>query len=743
GSVGGYAQYVDHQGNAIGGGHGSTLGFSYDPNPSLSPYKLAEGRPPAGPDEVVMDKATADKHHFKIGDRVLVNLPNSARNFTISGIVTFGSADNLAGITLAGFDAATAQRLFNSEGRYNTIEVLAAPSTDQVRLQRSIARVLPPGYEVVSGQTLTNELTSEVDQALSFISTALEIFAAIALFVGAFTIFNTFSITITQRTRELALLRVVGASRSQLLRSVLGEAALTGLAASLVGLGLGVGAAAGLKALLGAFGVTLPSAALVFETRTVVVALAVGMLVTLLAAIVPARRAISVAPVAALGHRGGEPPGHRRRKSLAGGVIGAAGLVVLGAGIARPSVGLVGIGAVVTLIAAGVLAPIVARPVARVVGRPVAAPLGPAGDLGLRNSIRDPARTARTAGALMIGMTLVSAIAVLGSSLSTSTKQSIDSAIRADYIVSGSGGFSRSVVPAVSRLRGVATATTIYSGQFEFRGTLSKLVAATPAGLDQTVDLHLSAGSTAPALAAGDLLIDANTARADGLHVGSRVAVDFARTGPATMRIGGIYDANPLVGSYVCGAPFFVSHFDNALPSAVLIRAAPGATGLGARLSTLLVPYANVGYKTRAQFDASQQNTINTELDFVYVMLALAVVIALIGIVNTLMLSVFERTHEIGLLRAVGMGRRQVRSMIRVESVIVALFGAVVGIVLGAVLGISLAESLRNSGVGELSVPVVSLIAFVIVAALLGLGAATWPARRAAQLDVLAAIATE
>ncbi|MHB1833446.1 MAG: ABC transporter permease, partial [Solirubrobacteraceae bacterium] len=326
GSVGGYAQYLDRSGNAIGGGHGSTLGFSYDPNPALSPYKLVQGRPPTGPDQLVMDKATADKHDFRVGDRVLVNLPDRAMTFTISGIVTFGSADNLAGITLAGFDAATATRLFHSQGRYGSIEVLATHGSDQVRLQRAIARVLPKGYEVVSGKTLTSELSNEVGQALSFISTALLIFAAIALFVGAFTIFNTFSITVGQRTRELALLRVVGASRAQLLRSVLGEAALTGLAASLIGLGLGVGAAAGLKALLGAFGVTLPSAALVFKVRTVVVALAVGITVTVLAAVVPARRAVAVAPVAALGGLGGETPARRRRSALAGAAAGLAGL---------------------------------------------------------------------------------------------------------------------------------------------------------------------------------------------------------------------------------------------------------------------------------------------------------------------------------------------------------------------------------------------------------------------------------
>ncbi|MFZ1994191.1 MAG: ABC transporter permease, partial [Solirubrobacteraceae bacterium] len=300
GSVGGYAQFLARNGDAIGGGGGSTLGFSFDPNRRLSPYRLVAGHAPTSSDDVVMDKATADKYHFAVGDRVLMNLPDRAQRFTVTGIVTYGSDDNLAGVTLAGFDLATAQTLFDARGTYDTINVLARPGADNIRLQRAIARLLPADVEVVSGQTVANELSTAVDNALSFISTVLLIFAAIALFVGAFTIFNTLSITVGQRTRELALLRLVGAGRRQVFRSVLGEAALTGLVASLVGLGLGVVAAVGLKALLKAFGITLPSAPLVFEARTPIVAIAVGVGVTLVSALIPARRAVRIAPVAAL-----------------------------------------------------------------------------------------------------------------------------------------------------------------------------------------------------------------------------------------------------------------------------------------------------------------------------------------------------------------------------------------------------------------------------------------------------------
>jgi putative ABC transport system permease protein len=742
GSVGGYAQFLARDGDAIGGGGTSTLGFSFDPNRQLSPYRLVQGHAPTSADDVVMDKATATKYHFAVGDRVLMNLPDRAQRFTVTGIVTYGSDDNLAGVTLAGFDLAAAQTLFHARGSYDTIDVLARPGADNVSLQRTIARLLPTGVQVLSGQTVANELSTAVDDALSFISTALLIFAAIALFVGAFTIFNTLSITVGQRTRELALLRLVGASRRQVFRSVLGEAAATGLAASVVGLGLGVAAALGLKALLRAFGITLPSAPLVFEARTPVVAIGVGVAVTVLSAIIPARRAVRIPPVAALSDHGADVTGALARRRVAAGVIAAvAGIALIVAGLADAAVALVGLGALVVFIAAGLLVTLAARPLSSGLGRPLASLLGVAGRLGRENSMRNPRRTAQTAAALMVGLALVSAIAVLGASLSTSAANEVDSAVNADYVVTGSGGFSRAVIPAVSRLAGVTTATTVYQGQFEFRGGLSSLAAATPAGLAQTVNLHVVSGSGAPAMAAGRLLVDTTTARSDHLSVGSAVPVRFAQTGPTTMRIGGLFKPNPLVGSFIVGAGFFLAHFHNPLPTGVLLRTAPGAAPLDGALNRVLLPYANVSAKTRAQFESDQKHAINQELGLVYVLLALAIVVALIGIVNTLMLSVFERTHEIGLLRAVGMKRRQVRSMIRAESVIVALFGAVVGIVIGTGLGIALAVSLRDNGVASLSVPVVSLIAFVVLSALLGLGAATWPARRAARLDVLAAIA--
>jgi putative ABC transport system permease protein len=741
GSVSGYAQIVTPDGRAVGSSQGS-LGFSFDPNHQLSALHLAVGKAPTDAHEVVIDKATADKYHFKVGDKVRMLLAGPTRTFTVTGIVTFGSDDNLVGATLAAFYLPTAQQLFGSVGHYDTINVLAKPGADNVALENQIRKVLPHGVQVLSGQQIANQLSSSISQALGFLTALLLIFAFISLLVGGFTIFNTFSITVGQRTRELALLRVVGASRRQVFRSVLTEAALTGLIASIIGLGLGVLAALGLRALLSAFGVTLPSAPLVFEARTPIVAIIVGVGVTLLAAIMPARRAVRIPPVAALTAHiedGGAMSWERRSAGIGFTALGA--LLII-SGVARAKIGAVGFGALLLFVAAALLLPLLAGPLSGAIGRPLAAMLGMPGRLGRENSLRNPHRTAQTAAALMIGIALVSTITVLGSSLSASTTDSIDNAIKADYLITSSN-VSNNVAQIARAIPGVGTITKIYHGQFETDGAVQTLVAATPKQLSQTVSLSTTAGDEIPALTAGELLIDTTTARSDHLTVGSVVDATFANTGTTTLRIGAIFKPNTLVGSYVVSDAYFRAHFDNPLPDTLLIRSSPAAGNLETTLKRALTAYPNLNIRTRKQFEQNEQSQVNGLLGLVYVLLALAVMVALIGIVNTLMLSVFERTREIGLLRAVGMTRGQVKRMIRAESVVIAVFGAVVGVLMGTALGAALAGALRNNGVTDVSIPFGRLILFLIIAALLGLGAATWPARRAAKLDVLQAIATD
>ena len=746
GTVTGYAQFVAPDGKAVTTGGAPTIGVSFDTHRQISALQLSDGTAPTSPEDVAMDRATATKYHFAVGDRVKILLIGPPQTFTISGIVRFGSADNLAGATLAAFATPTAQHIFGLDGKFDAIDVVTSPGVDKAAVRQGIARVLPAGTEVVTGQTVADEQSSAINQALGFFSTALLVFAFIALFVGGFTIFNTFSIIVGQRTRELALLRIVGASRRQVFRSVLLEAALVGLIASLIGLGLGVLAAVGLEALLKAFGITLPTGPLVFQGRTVVAALVVGVGVTVVSAVSPARRAVRIPPVAALGDHRSDQVESLGRRVIIGSVIGILGIALLAIGLTQPAIELVGVGAVAVFLGIGMLAPVVARPMSSMLGRPLAALFGISGKLGRENSMRSPRRTAQTSSALMVGLALVSTIAVFGASLSKSATSSVDNAISADAIISpstlGAFGFSAAVGPAVAKVPGVTSVSTVYNGRFVGGGKVSTLTAVSAKDLAQTVILRMDSGAGPAALAAGELLIDTTTANARHLGVGSVVPVTFALTGRSTMRVGGVFKPNTPLGSYLAGDSFFLQHFANPLPAAVLVRTS-GAPGTEAAIVKAVEVYPNLKVQTRAEFQKTQQAQINQLLGLIYVLLALAIVIALIGIVNTLMLSVFERTHEIGLLRAVGMRRRQVRSMIRSESVILSLFGAIIGVLVGTGLGVALAISLKQQGITDVVVPISSLVVFLVLSGLLGLTAATWPARRAARLDVLAAIATE
>jgi putative ABC transport system permease protein len=746
GQVEGYAQFVARDGKPVPSTVG-TIGLGWDTNAQISSLDLISGNPPTTSDDVVMDASTAKNYGFSVGQRVRVLSAGSraAQTFTITGIAQFGTADNLAGATLAAFTLPTAQRLVGEPGLFDFIDVIAKPGADKAAVQRSIARALPSDAEVVTGQTVINEEQTTVSQALSSLKTVLLIFALISLFVGAFTIFNTFSIIVGQRTRELALLRVVGASRGQVLRSVLGEAAIVGFVSSAIGVGLGVAAAIGLKALLGGFGASLPSGSLTFEPRTAIVGLAVGTLVTVVSAVGPARNAVRIPPVAALTDRATDSAGSSptRRRLLSGAALAILGVLLLGLGLSQPVVALVGVGAVCIFVGVAMLAPAIARPLSGLLGRPLAALLGTPGWLGRENSMRSPSRTAQTASALMVGLALVSAMAVFGASYSESATSSVDQAISADLLISvnGSGQLSDSVPAAAAGVPGVTATNTVYRDQFEFKSTLTTLTGVTTRNLADTVILRMKSGSAA-ALAQGELLVDSTTATKDHLAVGDTAPIRFAYTGPTIIRIGGIYQSNALIGSYLVSAPYFLAHFRQESPGAVLVST-NGSPAVDAAVTRALALFPTVQVQTRAQFQQSEIAQVNQLLGLVYALLALAVLIALIGIVNTLMLSVLERTREIGLLRAVGMRRSQVRTMIRSESVILATFGAVIGIVIGTLMGLALVSALRQQGITETSVPWVRLVEFLVLAAVLGLVAASWPARRAARLDVLAAIAAE
>ena len=751
GGVSGYAQFIAPNGKAVTTGGAPTIGLSYGADRRLSSLRLVAGMPPTTSTQVVMDQGTARKYHFSVGNQVRILLPGSPQTFTLSGIVAFGTADNLAGATIAAFNLPTAQQLFGEQGHLNTIDVITTPNANKTAVEHGISAVLPAGVEVVTGQTVAAEQSSAINQSLGIFSTALLVFALISLFVGGFTIFNTFSITVGQRTRELALLRIVGASRRQVFRSVLFEALLLGVTASLVGIGLGVLTASGLEALIKAFGITLPSGSLVFQSRTVFVGLLVGVGVTVVSAISPARQAVKIPPIAAMSTYEVAQRESSARRLTIGAVIGVAGIVVLAIGLSQPAIQLVGIGAVGIFIAVGILAPAIARPVSSVLGRPLARILGVSGRIGRKNSMRSPRRTAQTSAALMVGMALVSTIAVYGASLSKSATGTVSDAVSADYIITARAtggpntGFSLGTTEAVAKVPGVTRVTNVNSGQLEISRSLATLSSLAPSDLSSTVILKMSSGAAAKSLAEGQLLTDTNTANTNHLSVGSVVPVTFAETGPTTMRIGGIFKPNALLGSYLTGSAFFHTHFAaTTLPVALLLATSTGATPpTSAAVKAALRGYPNLTVQTRAEFQKTEQTSIDQLLGLIYALLALAILIALIGIVNTLMLSVFERTHEIGLLRAVGMRRRQIRAMIRSEALILSVFGALIGVVVGTGLGVALADSLKQQGITDIVIPFTNLVIFLLLAALLGLGAATWPARRAARLNVLEAIATE
>ena len=442
-----------------------------------------------------------------------------------------------------------------------------------------------------------------------------------------------------------------------------------------------------------------------------------------------------VPPIAALSTVQGGDEGSSRRRIIVGSSVGVLGIAVLALGLSKPAIELVGLGAVAIFVGVGMLAPLVARPMASVLGRPLAL-LGMPGRLGRENSMRSPRRTAQTSAALMVGLALVSAMSVFGASISSSATTSISDAISADYIVSASStggppaGFSTAAQAQLRAVPGVSEVSTVYAGQFQIHHGVSTLAGIAASDLGSTITLRVVAGDATAALAGGALLIDSTQANKEHLSVGSVVPVLFADTGGTTLRIGAIYKPNAVLGSYLVGLGTFQSHFRaDALPVAMLLKADAGpSASLTKALDASLSGYPNLKVQTKAQFEAAQQSQVNQLLGLVYVLLALAILIAMIGIVNTLMLSVFERTREIGLLRAVGMRRRQVRSMIRAESLILAVFGAVLGIVVGTGLGLALADSLKEQGITDVVVPYGSMVVFLVLAGLLGLAAASWPA---------------
>ena len=753
GSVTGFAQFVDKDGKPVTTGGAPTLGVSISSAPELQAgTTVRSGRLPSGPNEMVVDAQTAEKHGFAVGDRVKVLLQGPARTFTVSGVIGFGSAGNLGGATLAGFTLPTAQEVLNREGRFDEIDVVAAEGTTPEALRDRIRAAIDPRYETLTGEELSEDAARAINDTFGrFLSTALLSFAFVALLVGAFLIFNTFTIIVAQRTRELALLRCLGASRRQVMTSVLLESLIVAVVASLVGLGLGVLIANGLKALLtGILNFDLPTTGTVFLWRTVVVSLAVGIIVTLLAALLPARKATRVPPVAALQPETAFAPTHfRKRRIVLGVLVTLVGVGLLLAGLFQNEGNRlvnVGSGAVIVFFGVAILSPLIARPLARLIGWPFAKAFRLPGTLARENAMRNPRRTASTAAALMIGLALVTFVSIFAASIKASTTETLDRTIAADYILMNDTftPFSPDLATRLADQPELAAVVGVRLGAFKLNGATKQLIGIDPAAYDRVVKTEVLSGSIAD-LQSGGLAVKEDVAEANGWTVGERVALQFPRGGTQQVPVKAIYKDNSVNGDYLLSLADYERFYADQADSQILVQAAPGTDPAASRaaIDRVLVDFPNVTVRDQAEYKAETARQIDQVVNLFFALLALAVVIALFGIVNTLGLSIFERIRELGLLRAVGATRRQVRAMIRWEAVIIAVLGAVLGLAVGVFFGWTIVRALRSVGITEFALPGGQLVIFVVFAALAGILAAVLPGRRAARIDVLRAITTE
>ncbi|MEV5707136.1 FtsX-like permease family protein [Actinoallomurus sp. NPDC052274] len=739
GGVTGFAAVVGKDGKVVGGSGPPQLGVDWDPGDRNLP--ITAGRGPAGPGEVAIDRQTAEKAGLKVGDRARVVIQGPPQSVTVVGTVDSGS---LMGATVTAFDQGTAQRLLLRPGRFSDITVAARKGVSETALRDRIQRALPsPDYEAITGAKLREENKSQVATIMSFIRTALLIFAVISIFVGAFIIFNTFSMLVAQRSRELALLRAVGASRRQVTRAVLGEAVGVGLVGSTVGLGAGVGLAVLLRTLFNALGADL-GGGLAFTYQPVLWSYVVGMVVTVVAAYFPARRAARIPPVAAMRDDVAMPQRSLRIRVVAGSLVTAAGAVLGGLGLGGSGAALLGVGLALVFLGVAMLAPVLARPVVRALGVAYPRLFRTPGRLATQNALRNPRRTAATASALMIGLALVSGINVMSASAKASISRQVDRGFAADYMVTAAERVFSPAEPAraVRAAPRVEQVTALYSGRFAAGGRTRSFVATDrPADLERAARLSLVSGSTD--LGRDGLLVDRPTATSDGLRVGSTAGVRFPDGSTASVRVAGIYARNPLVGSRVLALPAYLAHTDHPTGVALMVNVTKADTATKKAVEQALSAYPGLKVQDRSDVKKSVQRGVDQFVLLLTALLALSIVIAALGIINTLALSVIERTREIGLLRAIGTSRRQTRRMIRLESVLIAAFGAVLGIGIGVVAGIGFQRALRGQGLNVLSVPVATLIGYLVLAAVIGVLAALWPAWRASRMDVLKAIAFE
>jgi putative ABC transport system permease protein len=743
----GTGRIVGADGDPVGGER--TIAGNWVTDERLNPYRLAEGRAPAAPGEVVIDKAAAEEGHLTVGEETVVRTPDPV-HVRIVGLAAFGGADSPGSATYAGFTTQFADQVLLPEpGKASSIAVAAEPGVSQAELVSRIGAVLPHGVEALTGAELTRELEEQIqgDDHETF-QQALILFAGVALVVATFSIYNTFSILVAQRTRESALLRALGASRGQVLRSVTAEALAVGLLASVGGIAAGTGLAWGLLAVMDAIGLATPAVSPVLDASTVATALAVGVVVTLLASLVPAVRASRVPPLAALRDVAVDRSATSRRRAVAGVVVTGAGIALTIAGATGETLPLTGPGALATLIGVVVLGPVAARPAAAVLGAPQTAWRGMSGLLAQRNAMRNPRRTAATATAMMIGVAVVSLFAVVGASLKQSIDDSVNKQFAGDLVIvgEGAGGLSPDLANAVAELPQVAAASPLGNARVRIDGEDTIATTFDPATIQSVMHLDVRQGSLRD-LRPDQVAISAGYAGEHRLVLGDPVTVDYPDGVTERPTVGAIYAGDNLSEGSGIRLPreAFFRHTSRPADVNLLIDLADGVPIEAGEAAVQRVAdrFGAPDVQTNQEFTQSIAGEINQLLTVVDMLLVLAIVIALMGIADTLSLSIHERTRELGLLRAVGQTRAQTRTMVRGEALTVGLFGTVGGLGLGLFLGWALVSALASEGFGSFAVPTLSLAVVLALGALVGVVAAVRPAHRAARMNVLSAIATE
>ena len=752
------AKLLGRDGKVISTGGGGSIAASVDPQNDgrFNPLKLVSGKWPVGSGQIAIDKHTADTKQFAVGDTIGVAADHGTRRFEISGIATYAESSSIGSATIAIFDVPTAQKLFAKVGKFDGIQLAAKNGVTPEKLVSEIRPLLPATAKVKTSAAQTAEAIDDVNGSLGIVQKFLLGFAGIALFVGAFVIANTLSITIAQRVREFATLRTIGGSRRQVLRAVMLEAFVVGTIASLVGLFFGLGIAKGLNALFVAIGVEFPKGDTVFATRTIIVSLTVGIVVTLLASLRPAIKATRVPPIAAV-REGAALPVTRlsRFGPIASLVTLALGILLLVYGIfagGLPTASrllALGFGTLILFVGVSLNAKRAVRPLASVLGWPGARFGGTAGTLARENAMRNPSRTAATASALMIGLALITFVAILGAGLRASFGDAVDKLFVADYAVTAENGFdpfTKQAGAAVTLAPGVTAVSPIRGGDARIFGDNTQ-VSAVQLNLAKTVRMEWTQGSNVPAQLGKDgAFVSKDYAKKHHLKLGSPIAVTTPTAQVLHLQLKGVFDppkgGSPF-GDVTMSAATFDAHYSAPRDLMTLVNIRGGVTDANtARLEKALNAFPDAKIQTASQFKKTQEDDINLTLNVLYGLLGLSVLISIFGVVNTLVLSVFERTRELGMLRAVGMTRRQVRRMIRFEGIITSMIGGTLGIVVGVFLAVLTTQALSDQGI-VLAIPWGTMAVFIFGITVVGLLASVLPARRASRLNILKALQYE